>query len=220
MMRYAEKDLILLGAGGHAKVVVDCVRSGAAQWNIVGFLDKGVDAGGWEGLPILGDDDCLDALRRDGLSAALVSVGMINGAQLRSRLFERLKDSGFRLPTICHSSAIVSTTAVIGEGTVVAAGVIINADAVIGANCIINSGCIVEHDCRIGDHVHIAPGAAVSGGVTIGEGCLIGIGATVLQGVVIGAGSLIGAGAVVLGDVPVGHVAVGVPAKIIKAVQA
>lgn len=195
--------LVLLGAGGHAKVLIDALeQSGAA---IVGIADA--DSARWGkqllGRNIEGGDEWV--LKQPAASIHLVNaVGSVDRDSLERRqaLFERFRRRGYRFAQVVHPAAVVSTRAVLGEGVQVLAGAIVQIDARIGANSLINTRAAVDHDCDVGMHVHIAPGAVLSGAVTVGDGVHIGTGAVVKQGVRIGEGALIGAGAIVLRDVP------------------
>lgn len=115
--------------------------------------------------------------------------------------------------TVIHPSAVISTTATLGEGTVVFANAVVNPFAIIGRGCIINTAATVDHDCIIGDGVHISPGAHLGGGVSVERCSWIGIGASVKHGVSIGENVVVGAGAAVVGDIPDNVTIVGVPAK-------
>ena len=117
---------------------------------------------------------------------------------------------------LIHESAVVSSSAVLGKGTVMMANASVNGDSVIGEHCIINTGATIEHDCILGNFVHISPNAALAGGVEIGEGTHIGIGAVVIPGIKIGKWVTVGAGAVILKDIPDDVVVVGNPGRIIK----
>jgi UDP-perosamine 4-acetyltransferase len=204
-----------LGAGGHAQVVMDALRlSGGAQ--IVGLLSVDRDAEGTtiDGVPIIGGDERLPALRGEGVTHAIVTVGSLRPSGLRRRLFGLIADAGLIPLTVIHPSAIVARSASIGRGTVVLAGAIVNASATVGDNVILNTAAVVEHHGRIGDHVHVATGARLGGGVTVGAGAHVGLGANILQGIGVGTDAIVGAGAVVTRDVAAGVTVIGVPASV------
>lgn len=203
--------IVLLGAGGHARVVLDAART-MADVEVVGLLDPNAK-GSLDGLPILGTDDLLPSLRDRGVTHAVVSVGSVKPSDLRLQLFERILAAGLATVAIVHRAAVVSPFATVGEGTVVFAGAIVNPGAVIGRNCIVNTGAVIEHDCKVEDHAHISPAAALGGAAFVGRGAHVGIGATVLQGRRVGARALVGGGAVVVSDVPEGATVVGIPAR-------
>ncbi|MBN1342753.1 MAG: acetyltransferase [Phycisphaerae bacterium] len=206
--------MVITGAGGHARILIETVRS-EGRWIVAALTDPAVK-GEVLGVTVEGADDVLPLLRERGVSAALVGVGSVGKPTRRVRLFQRLTELGFTLPSVCNHRAHVSPTVTLGDGSVVFAGAVVNSQAEIGRNVIINSGSIVEHDCRIADHVHVAPGAVLGGAVTIEPEVHIGMGAVVLQGRTIGRGTVIGAGAVVLRDMPPNSLCVGVPAVPIR----
>lgn len=201
------------GAGGHAKVVIEILRS-VHEYEIVGLLDTRIGRGTRVlGVEVLGDDSLMAELKQRGIEHAFIGVGTVGDAQPRRQLYEKVTDSGFQIVPAVHAAAIVSSSAKIGAGPTIMAGAIVNANAVIGENVIVNTGAIVEHDCVIGDHTHIATGARLAGGVHVGPGSHIGIGAVVRQEIRIGEGAIVGAGAVVVRDVPDFKTVIGVPAK-------
>lgn len=202
------------GAGGHAKVVIEILRS-LAEYEIVGLLETRRELLGTKvlGVEVLGDDSLIVELNQRGIDHAFIGVGTVGDAQPRRQLYEKVTGSGFKIVPAIHAAAVVSSSAKIGAGPTIMAGAIINANAVIGDNVIVNTGAIVEHDCVIGDHTHIATGARLAGGVQVGPGSHIGIGAVVRQEIRIGAGAIVGAGAVVVRDVPAGKTVIGVPAR-------
>jgi sugar O-acyltransferase (sialic acid O-acetyltransferase NeuD family) len=208
---------VILGAGGHAKVLIDCIQA-AGTASIRGILES--DPEKWEtavlGVPILGGDAMLPVLRSQGISHFVVGVGSVGDSRVRKRLYN-LGLSHELLPlTILHPRAVCSAHALLGQGVQVLPGAIINAGAILGNNIIVNSGAIVEHDCTLGDHVHIATGARLAGTVSVETGAHIGIGAAIRQGIRIGEGAIVGAGAVVVRDVAPRTVVVGVPASVLR----
>jgi UDP-perosamine 4-acetyltransferase len=206
---------VILGGGGHAKVLIDCLKAERSA-TPVAVLDS--DSKRWKtellGVPILGNDDFIPALiENKGVNCFAVGVGSVGDNSTRQKLFALALKHSLLPHTIIHPTANCSLAAEFEHGAQLLAGCIVNAGARVGQNTIINTGAIVEHDARIGAHVHIATGARLCGGVTVGEGVFVGAGATVIQGVSIGAGAIVGAGAVVLDDIAAGETVVGVPAK-------
>lgn len=213
------KLLAIWGAGGHAGVVADIVRR-IGQYEIAGFLDDAhPDRAGepFSGSTVLGGREQLEALLGRGVGHCIVAVG---DCRARLRIAEDARRAGFTLATAIHPRSTIASTAVIGAGTIAAAGSVVNPSARVGENAIVNTCASVDHDCVIEDGVHVGPGAHLGGGVRVGRGTHIGIGAAVVDGARIGEGSIIGAGAVVVDDVPDRVVAVGVPARVIRGLDA
>jgi UDP-perosamine 4-acetyltransferase len=173
-------------------------------------LDAAPRVGSVLGVPVLGDESRLAALRAEGIAAAHPAIG--HNAQ-RLAAGARLAAAGFELPALRHPAAILGRGATLGEGCAIFARAVIGPEAHLGRLVLVNTGAIVEHDCVVGDGAHIAPGAVLAGGVRIGAGALVGAGAVIRPGVRVGAGSIIGAGAAVLADVPDGATVGGVPAQ-------
>jgi UDP-perosamine 4-acetyltransferase len=209
--------VIGLGAGGHAKVVIEILKL-CGRYEPVGLLDRNPELRGEQilGIPILGDDSLMEELKLGGADHFFIGLGGAADLQPRRRLFETAVERGLIPVDAIHSAAIISPTASVERGVTVGAGAIINAEAWTGENAIINSGAIVEHDCRIGDHAHIATGAHLAGGVEVGKGTLVGIGSVVRQGIVIGEHCVIGAGSVVVKPVEDGQTVFGNPARIFQ----
>ena len=204
-----ESGLVVVGAGGHARVVLEAIRAGGI-FRVIGLVDPAPAAPTLLGVPVLGDDAILPVLRRDGVGVAVVALG---SNTLRERIGRRLRELGFALPAIIHPSALLSPSASTGEGVVVMARAVIGTQTAIGDLAIINTGAVVDHDNRIGIAAHIAPGCALAGDVHVGDRTLIGVGSAVRPGIRIGADAVIGAGAAVVADVADGAVVVGTPAR-------
>ncbi len=212
-MGRTQSGVVLLGGGGHARVVGECLRL--------------------IGLPVAGvcDDDATPAAGEPPLSLARLGPlmlladdpGFLSGRSwilavgdlgLRRRLLDGIGQTG-EAEAVVHPSARVSPSCAIGSGSWIGPGAITHTACAIGEHAIVNSGAIVEHDCRVGENVHLAPGSVIGGGVRIGRDTLIGLGARVMPGVSIGAGCVVGAGAAVTSDLPDGVTAVGVPAQVL-----
>lgn len=211
---------IILGGGGHAKVLIDSLQvSGIA----VPYAILDVDRLRWEkdllNVPILGGDDLLPEMVSRGVNCFVVGLGSTGDNRHRRRLFELGLAHGMNALTVIHPTAVCSTWATVEAGSQLFAGCIVNAGAKIGANVIVNSGAIIEHDCVLGDHVHIATGACLASTVKVETGGHIGAGATVRECIIIGEGSIVGAGAVVVKDVPPHTIVVGVPARPLQKAQ-
>jgi len=213
-MSAPEPVMVLLGGGGHAKMLIEIVRLRGA-FRLAGILDA--DRTRWNipvmGVPILGGDDLLAVLRGQGVTHFAVGLGSVRDTGPRRRLFLLGKRSGLIPLTLIHPTAILSSETRIGEGCQLLPACVVNPGARIGRNVIINTAAVVEHDCIIEDHVHIATGARLASTVEIQRGAHIGAGATLRQGIRIGRCAVVGAGAVVVRDVPAGLVVAGVPAR-------
>ena len=199
--------MVVLGAGGHGKVVVATLR--AAGRTVSAVYDDSEERWGTEvlGVPVRGP---LEAASGDGVEAALIGVG---DNRARRSIAGRLE-----LPwaTVVHPAASVAEAVELGAGTVVFAGAVIQPDTVLGRHGIVNTGASVDHDCRLGDFVHVAPGARLAGGVTVGDGAFLGIGSVAVPGLEIGAWALVGAGSAAVRPVPEGATVLGVPARVVR----
>ena len=204
-------ELVLWGAGGHGKVVLDVARA-IGGFGTISFIDDacGELAHDFCGCQVFGTDRVLHLPNDNGRKQYLVSIG---NNEMRAACFRRGIENRLRPVSLVHPSAVISDSARLEEGTVVMARVVINACAQIGKNCILNTAVVVEHDCRVGDHVHLSPGVVLGGCVTVRSFAHLGIGAIVLPGAEIGEGSIVGAGAVVIDLVPPGTTVVGIPAR-------
>jgi len=211
----AKKKIILIGGGGHCKVVLSILKK-IKNFGIAGIVDNYKAESFISGIKTIGTDDDLRDIYKSGVHYALITVGSIKDNTKRYKLFNMAREIGYKFPVIISPEAIVDESIKIGEGTVVMLGSIINIGSSIGKNCIINTGAIIEHDCKIGDYCHIAPGVHISGAVNIGELSFIGIGTTIIQGITIGKNVTIGAGSVVVKDIPDNVIALGNPAKIVR----
>ena len=196
-------NIVLYGASGHCKVVIDILKSNS--FKIKKIVDDNIHLKSILEFPIeYSNNYCFNSNDK-----VILSIG-------NNKVREKLSSMNVDFVSAIHKEAIVSSASSIDKGSVVMAGAIVNADTKIGKHCIINSGSVVEHDCEIEDFVHISPNVSLAGNVTIGKGSQIGIGATVIQGITIGKWVVIGAGAVIIRDVPDFSVVVGNPGKVIK----
>ena len=208
---------ILLGCGGHAKVLLEIAQlSGYPVPVAVLDADPALWGTQLEGVPVAGGDDRMKEFLLQGVSHFVVGLGGVKDNRPRQRLYETAVTTGFVPLTLTHPSAAFSKTAYSGPGLQQLPLSVVNAGVRLGANVLINSGAIVEHDCLVGDHVHVATGAKIASTVKIGIGAHIGIGAVVKQCLRIGNHAVVGAGAVVVEDVPDETIVVGVPARMIN----
>ncbi len=205
--------MLLIGAGGHGRVLLDALLSSGRI--VLGILedDLGLQGQDVHGVRVLGGDDWADRLAPTTASIAMGVVGF--GPQSHRRdLVQYWSGRGFELTSIVHPAAVVSRVADLGSGSQVLAGAVINAGARIGPHVIVNSAAVVEHDCVLEEGAHLAPGAVLGGAATVGAWAQLGLNATVLPGRRVGAGAIVGAGAVVTQDVPPNTVVIGVPARV------
>lgn len=197
----------LIGAGGHAKVVLDALLESGTDLPAIRIRDGRPEMQGRDLLGAAIDTPELD----ERLAGQDVHVA-IGAIAARAGLLDRAAALGARAFTVIHPAARVSRFAEVGDGTFIAALAVVGPSARIGQGVIVNHGAVVDHDCVVGDHCHIAPNASLGGGVRLGHRVLIGAGAVVLPGVSIGDDAVIGAGAVVVRDAPDHAEWVGVPA--------
>jgi sugar O-acyltransferase (sialic acid O-acetyltransferase NeuD family) len=212
-------DVIILGAGGHAKVLIDALRQQSGI-HIIGILDPNPARLGQEilGVRVIGNDDEIKHYAPENVRV-VNAVGSIDLPSVRKNIFLRFKAKGYTFLSVLHPHAYIAPSAMLGEGCQVMAGSVIQACAVVGSNVIINTHAAVDHDCWLADHIHLAPGAVLSGGVRIEEESHIGARAVIIQGVSIGKKCLVGAGAVVIRSIKAGSRVVGVPAKEISTIK-
>jgi len=205
-----QERVYVIGAGGHAKVVLALLRE--LGYVVAAVFDD--DAACWDtslcGIPVVG---CVDSIRQHPPLPTVIAVG---DNRARAAIAARLD-----LPWLSavHPRASVDPSVQLGPGVVVFAGAVVQPDCRLGAHAIVNTSASVDHDCQVGDFVHLAPGVHLAGEVSVGEGALVGIGASVTPGVRIGRWTVVGAGAVVPGDLPELVVAAGIPARVRRAVQ-
>lgn len=187
------EDIILVGYGGHAKSVADCIER-QKQYRIIGYTDLEKHESVYE---YLGTDDVLRDYYRQGITNAAVCVGFLGKGCIREKIYENLKSIGYTLPVIRDPSSIVSSSALIGEGTFIGKQSVVNAGARIGKMVIVNSMALIEHECDVDDFSHVAVSAVLCGQVTVGRAAFIGANATVIQGKVISSYQSVPAGAVI-----------------------
>ena len=203
--------VIIIGGGGHAKVVADVLI--LQRFHVLGFTDIDNACKSWSpAVPYVGDDREIQKYRPEEILLAN-GLGSTQITTARRRIYDWFTKLGYHFTTCIHPSAIIAEDVMIGDGSQIMAGVVIQPGSVIGCDAIINTGAIVDHDCFIGDHVHVAPGVTLSGGVTVEEGTHIGTGSIIIQGILVGENCLVGAGAVVVSDIAGGKAVRGIPAR-------
>jgi sugar O-acyltransferase (sialic acid O-acetyltransferase NeuD family) len=212
--RKIQQPLLMMGAGGHAKVLHALAL--ALGHTIVGVCDPLLARQGqtlWRGIPVLGGDEALK--RFDPAAVGLINgIGQLVGGRVRQDIYTQLRDLGFAFPALVHPAAWICNTVRLAPGVQVMAGAIIQPDCCIGENSIINTRASVDHDCSIGTHAHIAPGAVLCGSISIGDGVFIGSGATVIQGLMVGDDAVVGAGATLTRNLERGQIILGPAARL------
>jgi len=195
--------LMIFGAGGHAKAIMDMVKQ-LDQYIIAGILDDDKHLTGKNvlGIPVLGTRNLLPVLMEQGVRQAANGVGGILDINIRIKIFESLEQAGFSFPPLIHPRATVEASAEIEPGVQVFANAYVGSEAHLHPRCMVNTNAVVSHDCVIGMYTHIAPGALLAGHVHVGARSLIGMGVTTAIGVRIGENVRIGNGAIILADVP------------------
>lgn len=202
--------LLIVGAGGHGRVVADTARE-MNIWKEIAFLDDYQEKSVLE-WPVLGKLERAAGLVNE-FSDIIVALG---DNCRRLGLLGCYTELGYNLPAIIHPTAFVSPSATLGAGTVVFAQAAVNAGTKVGAGCIINTGATVDHDCNLEDGVHLSPGVHLGGEVRIGRNSWLGVGASVINRISIGENVTIGAGAVIIKSVEDNVTVVGVPGRVIK----
>ncbi|MBF0144655.1 MAG: acetyltransferase [Magnetococcales bacterium] len=204
---------VLLGAGGHARVLMDALKqSGQAVSGVYVPPNALLPAWGSGLKPVHTDEQLLSRFPPDA-SRLILGIGSVGDNRKRMRLFNHYRDLGYHFASVLHPGHLRGEDVLLGEGCQIMAGVVLQPGSSIGDNVIVNTGVCVDHECVIGDHVHLAPGVVLSGGVRIECAAHIGTGAVVIQGIRIGAGALVAAGATVVRHVAAGARVAGIPAR-------
>ncbi len=194
--------VIILGAGGHAKVIADILR--ITNRKILGFVTPDAKPQmEFFGSVILGDDSFIEKYSTDEINL-VNGIGSLPDQDIRWVVAENLRNKGYRFQQVIHPNAVIARNVTLEEGIQIMAGVIIQPDVKIGTDSIINTGVIIDHDCVISDNCHLAPGVCCSGSVSVGKNVHIGTGANIIQGVNIGEKTVIAAGTTLYKDIPPG----------------
>lgn len=205
------KPIIIIGAGGHASVVVDTLKQSGIS-TFLGFINISNETQNLLGIPFLGDDSYLERQNPKKVLLAL-GIGSIKATEQRKNIFCKWKSYGFDFVSVIHPSAVISPHTLLGEGVQIFMGTLIQTGAKISENVILNTGSQVDHDCQVQAHSHLAPRSVLSGNVCVGECSHIGTGAAIMQEIHIGNLTTIAAGAVVVSNIPNYALAKGIPAR-------
>ena len=201
------KKLLIIGAGGHGKVVADIALK-TDKYDEICFLDDREEIKKCMQFDIVGKvKDVYNYLESADIFVA------IGNAEARKRVLEELKISNAKIATLIHPNAIIGENVIVGEGSVIMAGAVINPDAKIGKGCIINTSASVDHDCKIFDYAHVSVDAHLAGNVSLGENTWVGVGASIINNITVCEKVMIGAGAVVVKNINEPGTYVGVPAR-------
>ncbi|MDP3625767.1 MAG: acetyltransferase [Hydrogenophaga sp.] len=204
--RHTASPLVLVGAGGHARVLKALIE--AAGLRLLGVVDPVLareKAQTWLDLPVLGDD--LSLMNMDAGSIGLVhGIGQTPGSTVRYLIYNKLYAAGFRFPPLIHPHAWVAPDALLADGVQVMAGAVVQPACRIGENTIVNTRASIDHDGNIGSHVHVAPGAVLCGGITLESGVFIGAGAVLLSNLKVGSGATVAAGSTLSRDLGAGAI--------------
>ena len=201
--------ILLIGAGGHCKVVLETIKSKVkCKIDIYDDKKKNIQIGKKK-IKIKGTfKELVD--KRKLYSQIFISIG---NNKIRKIYFEKIKKLSKINKYFVHLNSIISISAKIDHGTVIMANSVIQSDSHIGENCIINTAVSIDHDCKIMKNSHICPGVNIAGGVTVGQNCWIGIGTKIIENIKIGDNVFVGAGSVVTKNIKSNSFVMGVPAK-------
>ncbi|MCV2886684.1 acetyltransferase [Aestuariibacter sp. AA17] len=208
-MNKQNRRLVIVGAGGHGKVVADCAER-MGRWSEIVFADSNFPTKQHcLGFSVVCHPDNIESVITESTDA-FVAVG---DNHARKRIAQSLPIPHERLVSLVHPNAVVSRYVKIGQGVLILAGAVINADTAIEDGSIVNTCASVDHDCVVGAYSHLAPGVHLAGAVDVGQECFLGVGVSVIPKVTIGTNTIVGAGATVIQNLPANITAIGTPAK-------
>ena len=208
-----KKEVIVLGSGGHAKVVIDILCE-MINYKIIGVTSTNLKQGSsFQGYEVLGDDNVLPLYKQNGIKHVAMGIGGYRHNNLRKTVFQKIKILGFEFANVIHPKSILSKTSKLGEGVTIFPGAIINTEVKIGDNVIIATGASIDHETIIENHALVSAGVTIGANAMIKESALLALGSKVISGVTIGSNSLVAAGAVVVNDIRDNQQVFGLPAK-------
>jgi len=205
-------NIVILGAGGQGKVVLDILKKN--NHHVIGFIDDDKNKKGKliNNVKVLGNFLDINKTKKN-IDGIVIGIGDNN---IRSDYFLKIKKLNLKIVNAIHPNTIISENVKIGKGVIIVGGAVVNTNVKIGNNVIINTGATVDHDCVLGDNSQICPGVNLAGNVKIKKNAFIGTGAVINPGICIGENSIVGSGSTIIRDVPKNVVVVGMPGKIIK----
>ena len=203
------KKIIVIGGGGHAKVVIDIIKNNGYKASEIEILDDNLDIGS-EILSCKVSGKVKDALKYDKGTKFVIAIG---NNEVREKISNMYK---LDYTTFIHPSAVIGEDVNIGKGSVIMGGSVINSGTEIGKHSIINTSSTIDHDSNIGDFVHLSPGVHMGGTVNVGNRTWLGVGTSVKNNISIGSDTIIGAGSVVVKNVEEKGTYVGNPLRKIK----
>jgi sugar O-acyltransferase (sialic acid O-acetyltransferase NeuD family) len=210
------KNIVIFGAGGHAKVIVDIIEK-QKEYKILGFIDKYSEINDKVlSYKVLGDDDSLEAIiRRFDIFGGIIGI---SDNALRAKLRDKIIkiDPSFKFVNCIHPKSIIGKDVVLGDGNAIMANATINPSSTIQSHCIINTNASIDHDSFMSNFSSIAPNAAIGGNVSIGNYAAIGIGANIFQNLIIGNNCIIGGGSLVCKNTNKNSVYYGSPCKFVR----
>ena len=191
--------LLILGAGGHAKVLLEVLSQ--ERHKIIGVTTPHLDSGtDYLGLAVIGSDEAI--FEYDTQEVLLINgIGSLPGRQQRRNLSVTMRERGYRFGSVIHPNSIIASDVLFSEGVQLMAGTIIQPGCKVGQDSIINTGVIVDHDCKIGENCNLSPGVVCSGNVIIESGVYVGAGSTIIQNLSIGKNTIISSGSSIYRDV-------------------
>lgn len=207
-----KEKVIVIGDGGHAKIVIDILRE-MGTYEIIGVTSKQADKQIFYDLPILGNDDILVKYQKEGINNVAIGIGGFKDNELRTRIFNDLFSKGFNIINVIHPKSIIANSVILGKGVVIFAGVILNTGVNLGDNVIVATGSTVDHETIIDKHCLISAGVTIGANTRINSGTLCALGSKVISGITIGENVLVAAGAVVVSNLKTGSKVFGIPAK-------
>ena len=210
------KDIVVIGAGGHAREVadvIDAINAQNANFNLLGYiidLEYGTVGSLVNGKPILGDFTWFEQNPKVNV---ICGVGYPDH---RRKLVERAISQGVSFCSLVHPTAVLTRWIDIGLGTVIMAGCVLSNQIKIGNHVCINRLATIGHNCFIEDYVTVSPGVCCSGNVYVQEGCFVGTGANIIEKCTIGRWATVGAGSTIIRNVADNSTVVGVPGRTIR----